>query len=228
MEKIELVASKRTASGKKNRILRAAGKVPAVVYGRGVKSEPLELDAKVIERVYRHAGGNKIVALKVGEGRARNVLIHDVQVGRAQGELTHVDFYVVRMDEVLTAEIPLHFTGEADAVFKGEGTLVKNLEMVEVECLPSDLPEALEVDISPLDDFEKTLTLADLKIPAGVKLTEEDLETIIAKVEPPRTEAEMEELDEAVEEELPEGAQEEEPVVVSEENEGDKDRRDKK
>jgi len=134
----------------------------------------------------------------------------------------------VRMDEVLTAEIPLHFTGEADAVFKGEGTLVKNLEMVEVECLPSDLPEALEVDISPLDDFEKTLTLADLKIPAGVKLTEEDLETIIAKVEPPRTEAEMEELDEAVEEELPEGAQEEEPVVVSEENEGDKDRRDKK
>ncbi len=228
MEKIELVAEKRTASGKKNRELRAKGIVPAVVYGRGVKSEPLELESKTIERVYRTAGGNKIISLKVGEGRARNVLIHDVQHGRTQGQLTHVDFYVVRMDEVLTAEIPLHFTGESDAVYKGEGTLVKNLEMIEVECLPGDLPEAVEVDISGLDDFEKTITLADLKVPAGVKFTEEDMDVIVAKVEAPRTDAEMEELDEAVEGGVPESAQEENPIVVSEENEGDKDRRDKK
>jgi large subunit ribosomal protein L25 len=228
VEKIELVAEKRTVSGKKNRLLRATGKVPAVVYGRGVKTEPLELEAKVIERVYRHAGGNKIVALKVGDSRSRNVLIHDVQYGSARGELTHVDFYVVRMDEELKAEVPLHFTGESEAVFKEEGTLVKNLETVEVECLPADLPESFEVDISVLDTFEKTITLADLKIPAGVKLVQEDLEMVIAKVDPPRSDAEMEALDEAVEGELPEGVQEEEPVVVSEENEGDKDRRDKK
>src|SRR6185369_901375 len=164
MEKIELVAQKRSAAGKKNRLLRSEGKVPGVVYGRGVASEPLELEAKVIERVYRHAGGNKIVALKVGEGRARNVLIHDVQYGRAHGELTHVDFYVVRMDEVLKAEVPLHFTGESNAVYQDEGTLIKNLEMVEVECLPGDLPESLEVNISVLDDFEKTITLADLTV----------------------------------------------------------------
>jgi large subunit ribosomal protein L25 len=228
VDKIELLADKRTELGKKNRLLRAAGKVPAVVYGRGVATIPLVLDSKAIERVYRNAGGNKIVALKVGEGRARNVLISEVQHGRAYGELTHVDFHVVRMDELLRTEVPLRYVGESNAVYQNEGTLVKNLEMVEVECLPGDLPESLEVDISGLDDFEKTITLADIEIPAGVKLVEEDLATLVAKVEAPRTEEEMDALDEVVEGGVPESAMEEDPVVVTEENEGDKDRRDKK
>jgi large subunit ribosomal protein L25 len=228
MEKIELVAEKRTVSGKKNTALRAAGKVPAVVYGHGIASEPLELDGKSIERIYRTAGGNKIVNLKVGGGKARNVLIHDVQHGSSRGEITHVDFYIVRMDELLKAEVPVFFTGESNAVFQGEGTLIKGLEMVEVECLPGDLPESLEADISILDDFEKTITLGDLKIPEGVTVVAEDMTALVAKVEPPRSDEEMAELDEAVEGGVPESAQEEAPVVVSEENEGDKDRRDKK
>lgn len=228
MEKIELAAEKRSVLGKHARKLRAGGKIPAVVYGHGVSTQPIEIDGHIMEKIYRSAGGNKIISLKVGDGRARNVLVHDVQHGRTRGELTHVDFYVVRMDEAIKTEVPLHFTGESKAVYQDEGTLLKNLEMVAVECLPGDLPESLEVDISGLDDFEKTMTLADLAVPAGVKLLEENLETIIAKVEPPRTQEELEELDEAPEEELPEEVQEEEPVVVSEENEGDKDRRDKK
>lgn len=228
MEKIELIAEKRTVSGKKNKALRAAGKVPAVVYGHGQKSEPLELEGKTIERIYRNAGGNKIVALKIADGKAKNVLIHDVQHGSARGEITHVDFYVVKMNEVLRAEVPVHFTGESDAVFKGEGTLVKNLEMIEIESLPGNLPDMIEVDIAVLDDFEKTITLADLTLPENVKLVEEDLTTVIAKVDPPRSDEEMAELDEAVEGELPEGVAEEDPIVVSEENEGDADRRDKK
>jgi large subunit ribosomal protein L25 len=227
MEKIELIAQKRTVSGKKNSILRAAGKVPAVVYGHGIASEPLELESKAIEKIYRSAGGNKIVNLNVG-GKARNVLIHDVQHGSSRGEITHVDFYIVRMDELLKAEVPVFFTGESNAVFQDEGTLVKGLEMVEVECLPGDLPESLEADISLLDDFEKTITLGDLKIPKGVTLVEEDLTILVAKVDPPRSDEEMEALDEAVEGGVPESAQEEAPIVVSEENEGDKDRRDKK
>ena len=228
MDKIELVADKRTASGKKNKLLRAAGKVPAIVYGHGVKSEPVELEAKVMERIYRSAGGNKIVSLKIGDGKSRNVLIQDVQHGSARGEITHADFYVVRMNELLKAEVPVFFTGESNAVFQDEGILVKGLEMVEVECLPGDLPESLEADISVLDDFEKNITLADLKIPKGVKLVEEDLTVLIAKVEAPRSDEAMAELDEAVEGGVPESAMEEDPIVVSEENEGDKDRRDKK
>lgn len=228
MDMIELVAEKRAETGKKNTLLRAAGKVPAVVYGNGVASESLVLDGKTIEKIYRTAGGNKIVALKVGESKARNVLIYDVQHSSARGEITHVDFYIVRMDEVLKAEVPIHYIGESNAVFQGEGTLMKGLEMVEVECLPGDLPQSIEADIAVLDDFEKVITLADLKLPKGVKFVEEDLTTLVAKVEPPRSDAEMAELDEAVEGGVPESAMEEDPIVISEENEGDKDRREKK
>jgi large subunit ribosomal protein L25 len=230
MDKIEIEATKRSIRGKKNQDLRASGRIPAVVYGRGVKSEPIEIDSRVIQKVYSRAGGNKILALKVGEGRARNVLIHDVQHGSLRGELKHVDFYIVRMDEELKAEIPLHFVGESTAVYQGEGTLVKNIESVEVECLPGDLPESLEVDISGLDDFEKVITLADLSVPSGVKIVTEETDMLVAKVEPPRSDEEIAELEEALDEasELPEGVREEDPIVVSEENEGDKDRRDKK
>jgi len=229
MEKIELAAVKRSALGKQVRALRAEGKVPAVLYGHSVKSEALELDGRQLEKVYRYAGGSKIVALKVGEGRAKNVLITDVQRNVARGELIHADFYAVRMDEELKTEVPLHFSGESTAVYQQEGTLVKNMEMVGVVCLPGDLPDSIEVDISVLDDFEKSITLADLAIPAGVKLVEEDLGTLVVRVEPPRSDEELAELDEAVDEaaELPEGVKEEEPTVVSEENEGDKDRRGK-
>lgn len=226
MEKIELVAAKRTAVGKAARRLRETGKVPAVLYGHKTRTEPIEVTAKDIERVYRHAGGNKIISLKVGDARAKSVLVHDVQRGAAKGELTHLDFYAIRMDEELRAEVPIHFVGESTAVYRDEGTLVKNMEMVEVECLPTDLPAGFELDISGLDDFEKTLTLADLVLPEGVKLVAEDMGTLVARVEPPRSDEELAELDEAVDEqaELPDEVKEEEQVVT-EENEGDKDRR---
>jgi large subunit ribosomal protein L25 len=225
MEKIELVAAKRTAVGKRARRLRVEGKIPAVMYGRGVKNEPLELEAKAVERMYRLAGGNKIVALKVGEGRAKNVLFHAVQRGASRDELTHIDFYVVRMDEVIRTAIPLRYTGESTAVYQQEGHLVQNLTTVEVEALPGDLPESIEVDISGLDDFEKAITLADLAIPAGVKLIEEDLGMLVAKVEQPRAEEELDELNEPIDEaaEMPEGVKEG-TEAVSEENEGQADR----
>jgi len=199
VEVIELAAAKRTLVGKHSRKLRASGKVPVVLYGRGVKvSEPLEVDAREMERVYEVAGGNKIVALKVGSAKPHNVLIHEVQLGGLRGEVMHVDFYAVNMAEEITAEIPLHYVGESNAVYRDEGTLVKQLETVEVRSLPGDLPESIEVDITLLDDFEKTITLGDLVIPAGVKLVDEDLEQLVAKVEPPRSEAEMAELEEPV------------------------------
>jgi large subunit ribosomal protein L25 len=228
MEKILLEAQARIAGSKRAAKLRATGQVPAVLYGHGTESEALSLPAKDLERAYHLAGGNKILSLKIGDARAKNVLITDVQQEAVKGTLTHADFYVVRMDEELHAEIPLHFTGESTAVYQGEGSLMKNLESLEVACLPGDLPESIEVDISVLDDFDKTITVADLKVPQGVKLLIEDADTLVVKVEPPRSDEEMAQLDEAVSEELPEGVVEEQPIVVSEENEGDKDRRDKK
>jgi large subunit ribosomal protein L25 len=226
MDKIELGAVKRDVRGHKVSDLRAAGMVPAVIYGRGVRqTELLELDARTLERVYRLAGGNKIVSLKIGDRQPRNVLIHEIQRGAIKGELKHVDFYAVRMDEVLKAEVPIRFVGESTAVYQGEGTLIKNIEAIGVECLPADLPDNIEVDISVLDDFDKAITLADLSLPAEVKLLEEDLTAVVAKVEPPRTDEEIAELEEEPGEAVPEGADDEAPVVVAEENDGNADRR---
>ena len=229
MDKITLPAHPRTEMGKKNAALRLSGNVPGVVYGHGTKSEPVTVEAKVLERIYAQVGGSKILTLKIDGGKTHNVLIHDVQTNGITGVIDHADFYAVRMDEVVKTEVALHFIGESTAVYQDEGTLVKNLETLEIECLPADLPDAIEVDISVLDDFEKTITVADLVIPTNVKLIGEDMETMmVAKVDPPRSDEEMAELDEELTEQLPEGVEEEQPVVVSEENEGDKDRRDKK
>jgi large subunit ribosomal protein L25 len=229
MEKITLEARPRTEMGKHNAALRAAGNIPAVVYGHGSKPVPLVLEAKLLERVYAQNGGSKIINLKVAGEKALNVLIHEVQHNGITGRIQHADFYAVRMDEMVKTEVALHFVGESTAVYQDEGTLVKYLESLEIECLPGDLPEAIEVDISVLDDFEKTITLADLVIPENVNLLMEDAEEmLVAKVDPPRSDAEMAELDDELSEQLPEGVEEEQPIVVSEENEGDKDRRDKK
>ncbi len=205
MEKIVLKATERTAHGKKLTALRAAGSVPAVAYGHGMKSESLLLDRKEVERAYHMAGGNKIVALKVGDHQAKNALMSHVQHDALRGFITHVDFYLVRMDEELKAEVPLHFIGESLAVYQGEGTLLKNLETIEIECLPGDLPDGVEVDITALDDFEKTITVADLKLSDKIKLLTNP-DSLVAKVEPPRTAEQMAELEAEVTEELPEGA----------------------
>jgi len=231
MNDFSLIAQKREISGKKVRRLRSAGQLPAVAYGHDSKSEALTLDAKTTERVYAHAGSSKLVELKVEGGKMRNVIFHDVQLSPRTGAIIHADLYIVRMDELLKAEVPLHYHGESTAVYQDEGTLVKNLDTVEIECLPGDLPEAIEVDISVLDDFDKTIMVSALKIPKGVTLLTEDPDTtLVAKVDPPRSEEEMAELDATIDEasEIPENAKEEAPSVVLEENEGDADRRDKK
>jgi large subunit ribosomal protein L25 len=229
MEKLTLQVASRDVLGKKTAKLRADGKIPAVVYGHDVEPESLTIESKVMEKIYHQAGGNKIVDLMVDEAKAKNALIHDVQRDPRTGLIIHADFYVVNMKEVLRTEVPLHFIGESTAVYQDEGTLVKNIEEIEVECLPADLPESIEVDISILDDFDKTITVADLAIPEGVKvLIDDPEEMLVVKVDPPRSDEEMAQLDEDLTEELPEGVAEEDPAVVSEENEGDKDRRDKK
>lgn len=204
-----LKVEERDVVGKGVQRLRAEGKLPVVAYGHGFESQTLVTDTKAAERIYHQAGSSKLIGLKIGDGRSRNALIHDAQFDAVSGRLIHADLLIVRMDEELKAEVPLHFTGETALVYQQEGTLVKGLETVEVECLPANLPESLEVDISGLDEFEKTITLADLTLPEGVKLVAEEPEAmLVAKVEPPRSDEELAELDEEIVEELPEGAEE--------------------
>ncbi len=193
-ETYELQAEPRTITGKKVRTLRADGKVPAVLYGHNVTPSLLSLSKGELEKVYRKAGGSSVVTVKMAEGK-QNALIHDIHLHPTTGAHLHVDLYQVRMDEKIKAVVPLEFTGEASAVRELDGILLTNLTELEVECLPGDLPQHIDVSVDGLDSFEASLTVADLKVPTAVTVLT-DPETAVASVTPPRT---QEEVDEAAE-----------------------------
>lgn len=208
MDKIVLELHKRTELGKANAKLRTQGMTPGVVYGHGKAPESVKVPTRDLTKVFNQAGWGKIIGLKIDGARQTNAMIQDIQHDSLTGAINHADFYLVRMDEVLETEVPIHFTGESTAVYQLEGTLVKNLESLEIRALPGDLPEKIEVDISVLDDFEKAIHVSDLAIPAGVEVIT-DMEELVVKVDAPRSDEEMAELDTEVTEELPEGVADE-------------------
>lgn len=203
MEKITLIAKSRDSFGKKLASARKAGDLPAIVYGQDKKPEPIFVNAHEFGKVYASAGHNTIIDVKVEQNAADNVLIQETAIDPVTGDLTHADFYRVNMNQAIRTSVPLHFVGEAPAVYQEEGTLLTNIEEVEIETLPGKLPAFIEVDITGLDNFEKSIHIRDLVMPEGVKLLVED-EELICKVDPPRSDAEMEALNEDIVEEIPE------------------------
>jgi large subunit ribosomal protein L25 len=200
MDQIAIVASKREVSGKRVKKIRAAGKLPAVLYGHNVKTTQIEVSEKDFSKAFKKAGESTIVNLVV-DGATTPVLIHEVQDHYLYGQPIHVDFYAINMAEKVKVKIPLHFLGEAPAVKALGGTLVKNLSEVEVECLPADLPHDIEIDISVLNTFEDAVRISDLKVGSKVTITVLP-EEVIALVTPPRTEEEMKALNEEVTEDV--------------------------
>lgn len=208
MDKIVISAKTRDSFGKKVAEVRSAGQVPAVVYGNNKENATISLDAKEFTRAFASAGHSAIVELKIDDNAGENVLIQDVSMDPVRSEIAHADFYRVNMNKAIRTEVPLHFVGESPAVFQQEGSLFKNIEEVEVETLPANLPPHIEIDISGLDDFSKSIHISDIKAPEGVEILE-DAEQLICKVDPPRSEEEMAALDEEIGEAIPEGAAEE-------------------
>ncbi len=195
---ITLVAEDRQEVGKSVANVRKNGRIPAVLYGRGIASRSLSVPILEFSRVYKNAGENTIVELSFAKGKSVNTLIHNVAREPLSGAFLHIDFYQVRMDEVVEASIPLVFVGESAAVRSLGGVLVKALDEVTVSCLPDALPHELTVDISVLATFDNQIRIADIVLPAGVVVVG-DTNTAVALVEPPRSDAEMANLDSKVE-----------------------------
>jgi large subunit ribosomal protein L25 len=191
---LELKAQIREDVGKKIKSLRKQGIIPAVVYGSGHKSVSIQVNYEEFRKILEQTGESTLLKLKVGN-EIKNVLIHDISRDPVSGKFTHIDFYNVRMDKTIKAEVPLLFEGEAPAVKNLEGVLVKNITEVEVEALPKDLPHEIKVDISVLDSFDKHIRAKDLVLPAGVKI-ELNLDEVIVSVIPPRSEEEIKETEE--------------------------------
>lgn len=197
MEKVKLDAKSREERGRKVNKGRREGLVPSVVYGRGVESKSLWVNALDLKRLLRKSGESTIIDLLVDGKDGRNVLIHEIQRNGISNQFTHIDFFQVRMDEKIETEVELVFIGESKAVKESGGILVKNIDKVSVKCLPADLPSHIDVDISIIDSFDKHLTIGDLEVSDKVEM-DIDPETVVALVTPPRTEEELAELEEKV------------------------------
>ncbi len=194
----KLTATPRVKAQHKLAEERAAGKLPAILYGHKVEPALYWLKYLDFEKLYKSAGESTIIELMTEGKKDANVLIQEVDRDPMSGRFLHVDFYQVRMDEEIETDVPFEFVGESAAVKELSGILVKSLNEVKIKCLPKDLPHALTVDLSALATFEDQIKLKDLKLPHGVTLLE-DVETIVVIVDRPRSEAEMAALDEKVE-----------------------------
>jgi len=184
-----LAADHREVTGKAVARLRRAGKLPAVVYGNGVESANVTVDAHDFELLRRRSGPNTLVDLSVDGTKPRPVLVHGVQLHPVNRRPLHVDLFLVRMTEELTVDVPLVPTGTAPAVELNGGTLLHVTESVRVRALPDHLPQSIEYAIESLVDFESVIHVGDLAIPADATLLA-DAGEIVAKVLPPRVEVE--------------------------------------
>ena len=203
-----LVAEVRDATGKgAARKLRAAGRIPAVVYGRGTESRAISVDPKALVQLLQKsdAGMNTLIELSV-DGTAKTVLVKELQRDPVRGRPLHTDFYLVDLDQKVEVSVPIHLTGRAPGVELG-GILDHPLREIELECLPRAIPESIDVDVSALDVGD-SIHVRDLELPEGVSV-QSDVNLAVASVVAPVV------VEEPVAEEVEEG---EEAVAEGEED----------
>lgn len=166
--------------------LRKSGLIPAEFYGRGMKNEHLTVKADEFKKIFKDAGENTIVNLSLG-GKNLPALIYEVKEDPIHGNVIHIDFYGVRMDEKITAKVPVIYIGESPAVKEKGGVVNETIHEVEVEALPGDLPHSFEIDITSLKEIGDTLHIKDLKVPKGVEILL-DAELPLVGIAAPRAE----------------------------------------
>ncbi len=211
----------RETFGRKTHTLRTEGRIPAVLYGFEVEPQNITLDRNELERLYREAGESTVVTLSV-DSAEHNVLIQEIQRDPVSDLIIHADFRRIDMSQKVEASILLTLAGEAPAVKELGGVIMRTLEEVDVLALPSALVRELEVDISALATFDDVIRVKDLTAPAGIEILTE-VETAVASVQPPRTQEEMDALDEAVVEDVDAVEVEGETKEGEEEAEGEAD-----
>lgn len=186
MDKVKFPAQPRDKAVKA-KILRRKNLIPAEYYGRGIENMSLQVDYQAFRKLYKKAGSNTVIDLEIDGKGMKNVLIHNVSAHPVTDLYTHVEFINVRMDEEVTTTIPVRLEGQAPAVKDLAGILIQNLDGVEVTCLPKDLVHEIVVSVESLVDFNSSITVADLKIPAGITVLNEP-EASVAYVTAPQEE----------------------------------------
>jgi len=176
-----LQAGERKIVGRKVKVLRKEGLVPANIFGSKVKSMAIQVDQKEFSKVFAEAGETGIVELKIGK-ETRSTLVSNVQKDPVTDSYLHIDFKQVDLSQKVTANVPVEIVGEAPAEKQGLGTLIQQLDDVEVESLPADLPENIEVDVTKFVAVGNTIYVKDLKVSTKVAI-KDDPEKIVVYIE---------------------------------------------
>lgn len=188
-QKIELNAQNRSVLGSGVKKLRRDGYIPAVLYGKGQEALSLQVLVKDFGKVFKMAGESTLVYVNVS-GKTYPTIIHDVSRDALTDSILHADFYKVRLDEKIKTNVPVVFIGESPAVKDLGGIFVRNVNELEVEALPQDLPHEITVDISFLKNFGDQVLVKDIDLGTNVKI-EADTETIVASIQEPMSEEEL-------------------------------------
>ena len=202
-------AQRREVLGKKVKLLRGEGILPANVYGGGRESLAVQMPLRDARTMLIERGTDTLIELRIeGESDGRPVVVRSVQRDVLSGAIRHIDFWQVDLTQTIQAHVPVHLVGEAPAVHVYQGVLLQGVDAILVEALPADIPDQFDLSVEGLEELDERLTVADLTIPDGVRIMT-DVETMLARIARPRLIAEEEEA-------VPEG---EEALVEGEEGE---------
>ncbi|TMG62445.1 MAG: 50S ribosomal protein L25 [Chloroflexi bacterium] len=177
---MQLKGLPREPLGKRSRRLLREGKLPAIVYGHNTEPTPITLDRLEFQKVFIKSGRTHLVDLAI-DGRMGKVLVREIQTHPRRLGPIHVDFYQVNLEEKIEVEVPVHLVGESGPVKQGDADILQPMHSIRVECLPSDIPESFEVDITALEEIEAELRVADITVPKGVTVLD-DPEELVVKI----------------------------------------------
>jgi large subunit ribosomal protein L25 len=178
MEKIVLKATKRSVTGKQVKALRRAGQLPAVIYGRHVEPIAISLEAHSAGLVFSKLTSSTLVTVDV-EGKEYATLVRERQRNYIKGNLTHVDLLALDLTEKIRTKVQLVFTGVASAVKDFSAVLVHRMDALEVECLPTDLPERISVDVSSIKEIGNSVRVRDIVLSEKVAVLDDEDEIVI-------------------------------------------------
>jgi large subunit ribosomal protein L25 len=179
----ELRAEPRSVVGKKVRFLRRQGVVPGNIYGHAA-STAIQLPARDVEHTIRRAGRTQLISLAVEGAEPTTVLLKSWQRHPYKGDVLHVDFFRVSMTETLRMDVPIRLSGDSPAVKSADGVVFQSQATLSVECLPGNIPEAIDVDISGLDEIDASIYVRDLVAPSGVTVLTDGDEMIVKIMAP--------------------------------------------
>jgi len=191
MKHPQLTVEKREVLGKQVKRLRREGLLPANVYGKGLPSVAIQVKTDAFQAIYKEVGETGLVDLTL-DGKRHPVLIKNLQLEYPLRTPLHVDFYEVNLKEKVKTMVPLTITGEPVAVKEKIGLLLQPLAEVEVEALPEELPEEIEVNVEPLANIDDHILVSDLKVPTGVAILTDPTQTVAKIAEPVQEEPEPE------------------------------------